>query len=168
MIRPAPLDCAFSRSDGVLNPSGVRFRSAKIYTVLDSPALKPSFSDALVVQRSTGKYSHPTKQDLLFIKFSPSVCLTTSLIDKIRDQISKDLSRRHVPRYFSEVDEIQVPFNVNGKKLETLVKKIVDGGPAVLAMLKMTDDEAKMTRKFVEFYDVEPMAQRQVGARSKL
>ncbi|KAF2166766.1 hypothetical protein M409DRAFT_66349 [Zasmidium cellare ATCC 36951] len=156
------------RSDGVLNPSGIRFGSAEIYTILDSPSLKPSISDALVVgqQRSTAKYSDPTEQVLLFMKPTPSTSLTPSLISRIRDSIARDLSRRHVPQYFFEVDEI--PYNVNGKKLETLVKKVVNGGPEVLAKLKMTEDEARMMGKFVEYYDVEEVVGRQRRATSKL
>ncbi|KAK4610178.1 Acetoacetyl-CoA synthetase [Fulvia fulva] len=161
------------RSDGVLNPSGVRFGSAEMYTVLDSPALKSSVADALVVgqQRQDSRYSDPTEQVLLFLKCTPSATSSSlfpnsGLVDQVKQHIIKDLSRRHVPHYFFEVDEI--PYNVNGKKLETLVKKVVNGGPEVLRKLKMTEDEARMMGKFVKFYHVEGVVKREGREVAKL
>lgn len=161
------------RSDGVLNPSGVRFGSAEMYTVLDSPTLKPSIADALVVgqQRSDKKHSDSTEQVLLFVKCTDAAASgalhpSPKLVEAIRQQIVKDLSRRHVPHYFFEVDEI--PYNVNGKKLETLVKKIVNGGPEVRAKLKMTEDEARMMAKFEKFYDVEEVVGKGGAEKAKL
>ncbi|EME44453.1 hypothetical protein DOTSEDRAFT_172659 [Dothistroma septosporum NZE10] len=161
------------RSDGVLNPSGIRFGSAEIYTVLDAPGLKLSIADALVVgqQRQDARYSDQTEQVLLFLKCTPSATShalfpKAALVKQIRQHIIQDLSRRHVPHYFFEVEEI--PYNVNGKKLETLVKKVLNGGPEVLGKLKMTEDEARLMKGYVKFYDVEQRAQRQNQLAARL
>ncbi|KAF7194726.1 Acetoacetyl-CoA synthetase [Pseudocercospora fuligena] len=148
------------RSDGVLNPSGIRFGSAEIYTVLESPSLKKHVVDALVVgqQRSDSKFSDSTERVLLFIKPTPSSASGSlhtkpEVVNAIKAKVIADLSRRHVPHFIFEVEEI--PYNVNGKKLETMVKKIINGGEEVLKKLKMTEDEARMMKTFVKFYDVD-------------
>lgn len=57
---------------------------------------------------------------------------------------------------------------MNGKKLETLVKKIVNGGPTVRAKLKMTEDEARMMKKYEKFYDVDAVVRKAEGGSAKL
>ncbi|KAF2210379.1 hypothetical protein CERZMDRAFT_118202 [Cercospora zeae-maydis SCOH1-5] len=149
------------RSDGVLNPSGIRFGSAEIYAVLESEEVKNvGIVDALVVgqQRSDEKYRDDTEKVLLFLKCtqeaqSGTLLPTTKVLNTIKKKISTDLSRRHVPHFIFEMDEI--PYNVNGKKLEVLVKKVINGGPEVLAKLKTTEDEARMMKNYVRFYDIE-------------
>jgi len=51
--------------------------------------------------------------------------LTKELERKIRTAIRTALSARHVPAYIFEVAEI--PYTVNGKKIEIAVKQIVSG-----------------------------------------
>ncbi|KXT17078.1 hypothetical protein AC579_4365 [Pseudocercospora musae] len=152
-----------SNSDGVLNPSGIRFGSAEMYTVLESPSLKKHVIDALVVgqQRADSKFSDHTERVLLFIKptqssASRNLIPKPEVVDAIKAKVIEDLSRRHVPHFIFEVEEI--PYNVNGKKLETTVKKIINGGEEVLKKLKMTDDEARMMHSFVKFYNVDGVA----------
>ncbi|CAK4011374.1 acetoacetate- ligase [Lecanosticta acicola] len=158
------------RSDGVLNPSGIRFGSAEVYTVLDSPHLRPYIVDALVVgqQRQDAKYSDATEQVLLFIKCTPSASSDIllpdpELVERIQKQIIQDLSRRHLPRYIFAVDEI--PYNVNGKKLETLVKRVVNGGAGVRGKLKMTEEEGRMMGGFERFYEVEDVMMKETKKR---
>lgn len=68
-----------------------------------------------------------------------------------------------MPTYVFEVDEI--PYNVNGKKLETLVKKVLNGGPEVTKKLKMTEEEARMMGRFEKFYQVEEVLEREGGEK---
>ncbi|EPQ56899.1 acetoacetate-CoA ligase [Gloeophyllum trabeum ATCC 11539] len=109
------------RSDGVLNPSGVRFGSAEIYTVMDQ--FTEVIDDSLCVgqRRSTDK----DERVLLFVKMRPGHHLTAELADKIRDAIRSALSPRHVPAYIFETAAI--PYTVNNKKIEIAVKQIVSG-----------------------------------------
>jgi len=109
------------RSDGVLNPSGVRFGSGEIYNVLES--FSDELDDSLCVgQRRT---EDPDERVLLFLKMRPGRTLTPALIDRIKSAIRTSLSARHVPAYMFETTDI--PYTVNGKKIEIAVKQIVSG-----------------------------------------
>lgn len=109
------------RSDGVLNPSGVRFGSAEIYTVLES--FSDELDDSLCVgQRRT---QDPDERVLLFLKMRSGRTLTPALIDRIKSAIRTSLSSRHVPAYVFDTKDI--PYTVNGKKIEIAVKQIVSG-----------------------------------------
>ncbi|THU96731.1 acetoacetate-CoA ligase [Dendrothele bispora CBS 962.96] len=110
------------RSDGVLNPSGVRFGSGEIYTVLEQ------FSDVVDDFICIGQRRPKLDKDervLLFVKMRDSYKLTKELEVRIKDTIKKALSARHVPAYIFEVEDI--PYTVNGKKIEIAVKQIVSG-----------------------------------------
>lgn len=99
--------CASSHepsSDGVLNPSGVRFGSAEIYTVLEE--FKDELDDTLCVGQR-----RPEDKDervLLFLRMRPGVKLDDDLIRRIKEAIRKALSARHVPSYIFEVADIPV------------------------------------------------------------
>ncbi|THU77195.1 acetyl-CoA synthetase-like protein [Dendrothele bispora CBS 962.96] len=110
------------RSDGVLNPSGVRFGSGEIYTVLEQ------FSDLVDDSLCIGQRRPNLDKDervLLFVKMRDPHKLTKELESRIKDAIKKALSARHVPSYIFEVEDI--PYTVNGKKIEIAVKQIVSG-----------------------------------------
>lgn len=151
-------------SDGVLNPSGIRFGSSEIYNILTTPEFTPSILDAIVVGQQRVQpplYSDPTERVVLFIKCTPSATsgtLTPSpiLTAKIKDAIAKNLSRRHVPSFIFEAPE--VPYNVNGKKLEIQVKAVLCGGEAALRKLKVTREEELSLRWFLSFFDVDKVA----------
>ncbi|KIP06965.1 hypothetical protein PHLGIDRAFT_106267 [Phlebiopsis gigantea 11061_1 CR5-6] len=109
------------RSDGVLNPSGVRFGSAEIYSVLDQ--FREELEDTLCVGQR-----RPEDKDervLLFLKMRPGVRFGESLVARVREAIRKGLSARHVPAYIFEIQDI--PYTVNNKKIEIAVKQIVSG-----------------------------------------
>lgn len=92
------------RSDGVLNPSGVRFGSGEIYTVLEQ------FSTVVDDSLCVGQRRAQDKDErvLLFLKMRPGHKFTKSLIEQIRSGIRKSLSARHVPSYIFEIEEIPV------------------------------------------------------------
>ena len=92
------------RSDGVLNPSGIRFGSAEIYSVLE--AFRDDIDDSLCVGQR-----RPEDQDervLLFLKMRPGKIMDESLLRRIRDAIRKARSARHIPAFIFQVDEIPV------------------------------------------------------------
>ncbi|TFK53772.1 acetoacetate-CoA ligase [Heliocybe sulcata] len=109
------------RSDGVLNPSGVRFGSAEIYTVMDH--FTNTIDDSLCVGQR--RASDPDERVLLFVKMRPGHRLDAELAGKIRAAIRAALSPRHVPAYIFETGDI--PYTVNNKKIEIAVKQIVSG-----------------------------------------
>ncbi|KAH6913876.1 acetoacetyl-CoA synthetase [Coprinopsis sp. MPI-PUGE-AT-0042] len=109
------------RSDGVLNPSGIRFGSAEIYSVLE--AFANHIDDSLCVGQR--RPSDNDEKVLLFLKMRAGCTFTPELVENIRAAIKKSLSVRHVPAHIFEVAEI--PYTVNGKKIEIAVKQIVSG-----------------------------------------
>jgi len=160
-------------SDGVLNPSGVRFGSSEIYNILAEPRFKGIVTDAIVVgqQRTQPPYSDPAELVVLFVEFTPRCSTGTvrphsKLESAIREQVAKDLSRRHVPTYIFEIEE--VPYNANGKKLEIQVKAVLCGGTEALKKLKLTQEELRQVKKFERFYEMEKMAKSLDGSGSKL
>jgi len=113
----------YGRSDGVLNPSGVRFGSGEIYSVLERTEFAAHIDDTICVgQRRTQDVD---ERVLLFIKMRAGHKLDRALEQAIRAAIKAALSARHVPAYILEVEEI--PYTINGKKIEIAVKKIVSG-----------------------------------------
>src|SRR6266404_8782700 len=82
-------------SDGVLNPSGVRFGSGEICGVLERPEFSTRIDDAICVGQR-----RPQDKDervLLFIKMRAGQKLDPQFEEAIRAAIRSALSRRHVP-----------------------------------------------------------------------
>lgn len=123
LVSQSPLSAGFTmlgRSDGVLNPSGVRFGSAEIYNAISH--MRDLEETICVGQR------RPFDSDetvILFVKMRQGKNLTPKLAHEIKATIRTKLTPRHVPKYIFEVPEI--PYTINGKKIELIVKKIVSG-----------------------------------------
>jgi acetoacetyl-CoA synthetase len=93
------------RSDGVLNPSGVRFGSAEVYSVMEQ-----HFADHVADSICVGQ-RRPQDDDesvMLFVLMRPGKKLDKGLVQQIKEAIGKGLSKRHVPRYVFETPEIPV------------------------------------------------------------
>lgn len=144
------------RSDGVLNPSGVRFGSAEIYSVLE--AFSSAVEDSLCVgQRRSFDVDEKV---LLFMKMRPSCSLKPELVESIRSAIKRSLSARHVPAHIFQIADI--PYTVNGKKIEIAVKQIVSGTNLQPSGTVANPDSLQL---YYKYRDIE----RVVGAqRSKL
>ncbi|CAK5265414.1 unnamed protein product [Mycena citricolor] len=109
------------RSDGVLNPSGVRFGSGEIYNVLEQ--FTSVIEDSLCVgQRRT---EDEDERVLLFLKMRSGKTFDSKLVADIKAAIRQALSPRHVPAFVFETADI--PYTVNGKRIEIAVKQIVSG-----------------------------------------
>ncbi len=106
------------RSDATLNPQGVRIGTAEIYRVLEN---MPEIDDSVVV----GKKQDDDEIVVLFVKLAPNINLDSNLEQTIRKQIKKSCSPRHVPAIIKAVPDI--PYTINGKKVEIAVKKIIHG-----------------------------------------
>ncbi|KAI8625399.1 acetoacetate-CoA ligase [Xylariaceae sp. FL1651] len=110
------------RADGVLNPSGVRFGSAEIYSVLER-----NFADQIADSICVGQ-RRPQDSDesvMLFLLMRPGHKFDQRLVRAVKEAIKKELTKRHVPKYVFETPEI--PTTVNLKKVELPVKQIVSG-----------------------------------------
>ncbi|PVH76699.1 acetyl-CoA synthetase-like protein [Cadophora sp. DSE1049] len=108
------------RSDGVLNPAGVRFGSAEIYNVIRNFV---DIEDSVCVGQ---RRPHDRDESvLLFLKLKANAKKTKAFKEQVNEEIGKTLTRRHVPRHVFYVNVI--PHSIVGKKLEILVKNIVNG-----------------------------------------
>lgn len=126
------------RSDGVLNPGGtflsnrsytcvqvlkqcpgVRFGTAELYAVLDN---FKEVQDCIAVAQKFLRSSD--EQVLLFVKLFQGT-LDDGLCSRIRAAIRSALSARHVPSHILQIADI--PYTINGKKMEDLVRTIVNG-----------------------------------------
>ena len=110
------------RADGVLNPSGVRFGSSEIYSVIEKH-FPSNIQDSICVGQRRPQDSD--ERVLLFILMKPDHKFTAKLIKQIKSAIGQETSKRHVPWMVFETPEI--PTTVNGKKVELPVKQIVCG-----------------------------------------
>ena len=108
----------FGRSDATLNPGGVRIGTAEIYRVVDA---FEEVGDSLVV----GQSINGDERVILFIMLNERSSLTEELIIKIKKSIRSNCSPRHVPAIVLETKDI--PYTINGKKVEIAVKKIIQG-----------------------------------------
>ncbi len=110
------------RSDGTLNPNGVRFGSAEIYSVVES-AFPGEVADCLCVGQRSAELG---ERVLLFVRTVDGArVLSDDLVARLKATIRKELSARHVPELILPVAD--VPYTVNGKKVEVAVKKILAG-----------------------------------------
>jgi len=105
MIHPITQNVLFlGRADGVLNPSGVRFGSAEIYSVIEAGF--PSVADSICVGQ---RRPHDTDETvLLFLLMNKGNKISPGLIGQIKEAIRKELSARHVPKYIFETPDIPV------------------------------------------------------------
>lgn len=89
------------RSDGILNPGGIRFGSSEIYAIVESIS---GIADTLVVGQPFP--SGDDERVILFVQMASGLKLEESAKDLIRTKIRAALSARHVPSVILEVDDI--------------------------------------------------------------
>ena len=106
------------RSDTTLNPGGVRLGTAEIYSEVEK--LK-EIKESIVVGQSWDN----DVRIVLFIVMSKNYSLTAELINKIKLQIKKNASPRHVPSKIIVVKDI--PRTKSGKIVELAVKSKIEG-----------------------------------------
>ncbi|KPV75811.1 uncharacterized protein RHOBADRAFT_35572 [Rhodotorula graminis WP1] len=121
----------FGRSDGVLNPGGVRFGSAEIYSVVEKIE---EVEDCLAIAQ---KLPDGDERFILFVKPTQAP-LKPAVVDSIKLAIRQALSTRHVPAKVIELAKI--PYTGNGKRLEVPTKKLVNGAKFESLNLSSAED----------------------------
>ncbi|KAF8854797.1 acetoacetyl-CoA synthase [Acephala macrosclerotiorum] len=121
-ILPGTLRINFiGRSDGVLNPAGIRYGSVELYSIIEQRF--PQVADSIAVGQK--RPQDEEERVVLFLMMSPGERFTPELCADVKGAIRKALSPRHVPAFIFETPEI--PTTVNLKKVELPVKKILSG-----------------------------------------
>ena len=108
----------YGRSDATLNPGGVRLGTAEIYSEVEKfIEIKESIA--------VGQNWDNDIRIVLFIVLSPNYKLNEELLARLKKQIRKNASPRHVPDKVIVVNDI--PRTKNGKIVELAVKNIIEG-----------------------------------------
>lgn len=106
VVHPVTKGVTFlGRADGVLNPSGVRFGSAEIYSVIER-----NFADRIADSICVGQ-RRPQDVDesvVLFLLMRPGCQFDRQLVSEVKKAIGVELTKRHVPKYLFETPEIPV------------------------------------------------------------
>jgi len=106
------------RSDTTLNPGGVRLGTAEIYSEVEK---FKEIKESIVVGQSWDN----DVRIVLFIVMNKKFYFTEDLLKKIKIQIRKNASPRHVPKKVILVNDI--PRTKSGKIVELAVKNIIEG-----------------------------------------
>jgi acetoacetyl-CoA synthetase len=109
------------RSDAVLNPGGVRIGTAEIYRQVEQ---LDEVVESIVIGQD---WAEGDVRVVLFVRLRPGLALDEALQKKIRDQIRKNTTPRHVPAKILQVSDI--PRTKSGKIVELAVRDVVHGRP---------------------------------------
>lgn len=108
----------YGRSDAVLNPGGVRIGTAEIYRQVEQ---LPEILESLVI----GQRWDNDERVILFVRLREGIALDEALERRIRDQIRRNTTPRHVPAKIIAVPDI--PRTKSGKITELAVRDVVHG-----------------------------------------
>jgi acetoacetyl-CoA synthetase len=114
----------YGRSDATLNPGGVRIGTAEIYRVVERIH---EVEESVAIGQLWPPDEPKDTRIVLFVKLRPGFSLDEKLEDRIRAEIKKNASPRHVPARIVQVPDI--PRTKNGKVVELAVKAMVHGMP---------------------------------------
>ncbi len=114
------------RSDATLNRQGVRIGTSEIYRAMDTV---PELKDCVIInlERPDGTDFMP-----LYVVLNEGILLNDDLKNKINQTLRQTYSPRHVPDAIFVVPDI--PYTISGKKMETPIKKILQGKPLAQAV----------------------------------
>ncbi|XP_011380202.1 acetoacetyl-CoA synthetase [Pteropus vampyrus] len=109
------------RSDGTLNPKGVRFGSSEIYNIVEA---FEEVMDSICVSQYN---KDGEERVVLFLKMASGHSFQPDLVRRVQNAIRIGLSARHVPSVILETQGI--PYTFTGKKVEVAVKQAISGKP---------------------------------------
>jgi len=112
------------RSDATLNPGGVRIGTAEIYRVVERI---DEVEEAVAIGQLWPPEQPTDTRVVLFVKLRGGLVLEEHLEDRIRYEIRRHATPRHVPARIVQVSDI--PRTKNGKVVELAVKSVVHGMP---------------------------------------
>ena len=107
----------YGRSDTTLNSGGVRIGTAEIYRTIENIN---EISESLITEKNI----ESDTIIVMFVSLRKKYNLTNNLKNKIKLNIKKSLSPRHVPKIIIEVSDI--PKTRSGKIVELMIKDIIN------------------------------------------
>jgi acetoacetyl-CoA synthetase len=110
----------YGRSDATLNPGGVRIGTAEIYRQVEQ---LNEVVESLVI----GQDWENDVRVVLFVRLRDDLTLEESLAKKIKEQIRRNTTPRHVPSKVIQVADI--PRTKSGKIVELAVRNVVHDNP---------------------------------------
>ena len=110
----------YGRSDATLNPGGVRIGTAEIYRQVEQ-------LDEVVESLVIGQDWDNDVRVVLFVRLRDDLTLEESLAKKIKEQIRRNTTPRHVPSKVIQVADI--PRTKSGKIVELAVRNVVHDNP---------------------------------------
>ena len=126
----------YGRSDTTLNPGGVRLGTAEIYSEVEKFF---EIKESIAVGQSWDN----DVRIVLFIIMNKNYSINDSLLKKIKQQIRRNVSPRHVPSKIIVVKGI--PKTKSGKIVELAVKSTIEGN-------KIKNREALVNPEVLEEY----------------
>ena len=108
----------YGRSDAILNPGGVRIGTAEIYRQVEQ-------LDEVVESLVIGQDWDGDVRVVLFVMLREEVTMDEELRERIKDQIRRNTTPRHMPAKIVHVPD--VPRTKNGKLAELAVRDMVHG-----------------------------------------
>jgi acetoacetyl-CoA synthetase len=114
----------YGRSDATLNPGGVRIGTAEIYSVVERI---DEVEEACAIGQLWPPDNPTDTRIVLFVKLRAGLTLDDALEDRLRHEIRRHASPRHVPARIVQVSDL--PRTKNGKIVELAVKAAVHGMP---------------------------------------
>ncbi len=114
----------YGRSDATLNPGGVRIGTAEIYRVVERI---DEVEESVAIGQLWPPDNPTDTRVVLFVKLRENHNLEAPLMERIRFEIRRHASPRHVPAKIVQVGDI--PRTKNGKVVELAVKAVVHGMP---------------------------------------
>jgi len=130
----------YGRSDATLNPGGVRIGTAEIYRVVERI---DEVEEAVAIGQLWPPEQPTDTRVVLFVKLRAGYELEPPLEERIRFEIRRHASPRHVPARIVHVNDI--PRTKNGKIVELAVKAVVHGMP-------VTNTDALANPEALELY----------------
>jgi acetoacetyl-CoA synthetase len=118
----------YGRSDATLNPGGVRIGTAEIYRVVERI---DEVEEAVAIGQLWPPGQPTDTRIVLFLKLRSQQKLEDHLEDRIRFEIRRHASPRHVPARIVQVGDL--PRTKNGKVVELAVRAVVHGMPVTNA-----------------------------------
>jgi acetoacetyl-CoA synthetase len=114
----------YGRSDATLNPGGVRIGTAEIYRQVEQ---LEEVVESLVIGQDWPPGKYDDVRVVLFVKLRDGLTLDDALSVRIKEQIRRNTTPRHVPAKVVQVRDI--PRTKSGKIVELAVRNVVHQRP---------------------------------------